>query len=127
MKKAIVIGAGFSGLSAAAYLAKNGWAVSVLEKHALPGGRARKFESNGFTFDMGPSWYWMPEVFEAFFNHFGKKTSDYYHLSRLDPSYKVFFKEAQYNIPANYLQLQQLFESIETGAAANLDLFLKEA
>ena len=127
MKKAIVIGAGFSGLSAAAYLAKNGWAVSVFEKHALPGGRARKFESNGFTFDMGPSWYWMPEVFEAFFNHFGKKTSDYYHLSRLDPSYKVYFKEAQYNIPANYLQLQQLFESIETGAAANLDLFLKEA
>ena len=127
MKKAIVIGAGFSGLSAATYLAKNGWAVTVLEKHLIPGGRARKLERNGFTFDMGPSWYWMPEVFEQYFNHFGKKVCDYYQLIRLDPSYKVYFSEENFNIPAGYEQLQQLFESIEKGAAANLDKFLKEA
>lgn len=127
MKKAIVIGAGFSGLSTATYLAKNGWAVTVLEKHLIPGGRARKLESNGFTFDMGPSWYWMPEVFEQYFNHFGKKVCDYYQLIRLDPSYKVYFREENFNIPAGYEQLQQLFESIEKGAAANLDKFLKEA
>lgn len=127
MKKAIVIGAGFSGLSAATYLAKNGWEVSLLEKHSIPGGRARKLESHGFSFDMGPSWYWMPEVFEEYFSHFGKKTSDYYSIKRLNPSYKVYFKENQLSIPAGYSQLQQLFESIENGAAANLDQFLKEA
>ena len=77
-KKAIVIGAGFAGLSSATYLAKEGWDVTVIEKNEMPGGRARKFEANGFVFDMGPSWYWMPDVFEKYFSKFGKKVQDFY-------------------------------------------------
>lgn len=127
MKKAIVIGAGFSGLSAAAYLAKNGWAVSVFEKHALPGGRARKFESNGFTFDMGPSWYWMPDVFEKFFSDFGRKVSDYYTLERLTPSYRIVYKDGPLDIPSNIEDLYAMFENIEKGSADKLKQFLKEA
>jgi phytoene desaturase len=126
-KKALIIGAGFSGLSNACFLAKQGWHVTVLEKHDMPGGRARTFSDKGFTFDMGPSWYWMPDIFERFFNQFNKKVSDYYHLERLDPSYKVYWDNEAYNIPANYKSLQNLFESIEVGSAAKLDLFLKEA
>jgi phytoene desaturase len=89
-QKAIVIGSGFSGLSAASFLARDGFRVKVFEKNSLPGGRARKFESDGFTFDMGPSWYWMPDVFERFFGEFGKSSSDFYELKRLDPSYRIF-------------------------------------
>ena len=101
-KKVIVIGAGFAGLSAASFLAKMGWEVTVIEKHDLPGGRARKFKAEGFTFDMGPSWYWMPDIFERYFNAFGKNVSDYYALKRLDPSYRVYFENEGWDIPANY-------------------------
>ncbi|MFZ1527327.1 MAG: phytoene desaturase family protein [Ferruginibacter sp.] len=127
MKKAIVIGAGFSGLSAASFLAKSGWQVTVLEKHTLPGGRARKMETDGFMFDMGPSWYWMPGVFERYFNFFGKKVSDFYTLSRLDPSYRIYYPDSIMDIPADYRQLKELFESIEPGAGKKLDKFLDEA
>ena len=78
MKKAVIIGSGFAGLSAASFLAKAGYDVIVLEKQSGPGGRARQLKEQGFTFDMGPSWYWMPDVFERYFNQFGKKVSDYY-------------------------------------------------
>ncbi len=127
VKKAVIIGSGFSGLSAACFMAKAGWEVAVIEKHSIPGGRARKLEANGFTFDMGPSWYWMPDVFERFFSQFGKTVSNYYSLSRLNPSYRVYWKEGGLDIPADYKELQQLFESIELGSAKQLDLFLKEA
>lgn len=127
VKKVAIIGSGFSGLSAACFMAKAGWQVSVIEKHAIPGGRARKMEALGFTFDMGPSWYWMPDVFERFFNQFGRTVSDYYKLSRLNPSYRVYWKNGGVDIPADYNELQQLFESIETGSANQLDIFLKEA
>ncbi len=127
MKKAIVIGSGFAGLSAASFMAKAGWDVTLLEKHQQPGGRAQKFEAEGFTFDMGPSWYWMPDVFERYFNCFGKKVSDYYSLKRLDPSYTVYYPENKIDIPADYDALKALFESIELGAAAQLDKFLAEA
>jgi len=93
----------------------------------LPGGRARKFEAQGFTFDMGPSWYWMPDVFEKYFGSFGKQVSDFYQLQRLDPSYRVYFKKATWDLPAHYESLQNLFESVEPGAAKALDLFLAEA
>ncbi|HEX8460983.1 MAG TPA: phytoene desaturase family protein [Segetibacter sp.] len=127
LNKAVVIGAGFSGLSAACFMAKAGWHVTVIEKHPIPGGRARKMEEDGFTFDMGPSWYWMPDVFERFFSHFNKKVSDYYSLVRLDPSYRVYWTDGGVNIPADYPSLCALFESIEPGSAKQLDAFLKEA
>ncbi|MCX6315315.1 MAG: FAD-dependent oxidoreductase [Sphingobacteriales bacterium] len=127
MKKAVIIGSGFAGLSAAAFMAKAGWDVTVLEKHDTPGGRARQMLVDGFMFDRGPSWYWMPDVFERFFNCFGKKVSDYYALDRLDPSYRVYWPDAAMDIPADYAALKDIFEKTETGAAAKLDLFMKEA
>lgn len=127
MKKAVVIGSGFAGMSAASFLARDGWEVIVLEKHDMPGGRARQFKADGFTFDMGPSWYWMPDVFENYFNSFGKKVSDYYELERLDPSYRVYWSDGPMDIPADYNKLKTVFEDIEKGAGAKLDQFLAEA
>ncbi|MEO6541595.1 MAG: phytoene desaturase family protein [Ferruginibacter sp.] len=127
MKKAVIIGSGFAGLSAASFMAKAGWDVTVLEKQSTPGGRARQLKEAGFTFDMGPSWYWMPDVFERFFNCFGKKSSDYYRLDRLDPSYRIYWNDEPMDIPADYEALKKLFESIEPGSAAKLDSFLEEA
>lgn len=127
-KKVVVIGSGFSGLSAACHLAKQGASVTVLEKNGQAGGRARLFEEKGYRFDMGPSWYWMPDVFEKFFNHFGKTASDYYDLLRLDPSYQVIFgKDDNVNIPANMQELYKLFESIEPGSSKQLERFLNDA
>ena len=108
-------------------MAKAGWDVTVLEKHDTPGGRARQLKGEGFVFDIGPSWYWMPDVFERYFSCFGKKTADYYKLKRLDPSYRVYWKDSLMDIPANYDELKKLFESIEPGSAAQLDHFLDEA
>lgn len=128
MKRAIVIGSGFSGLSAATHLADSGFEVTILEKNDSPGGRARKFEDSGFVFDMGPSWYWMPDVFDSYFAHFGKKVSDYYHLDRLDPSYRVFFgSDDIMDLPATMSALEALFEEREPGAGQKLREFLKEA
>jgi phytoene desaturase len=126
-KKVVIIGAGFSGLSAAAFMAKAGWEVTVVEKHNTAGGRARQLKAEGFTFDMGPSWYWMPDVFERFFEQFGKKVSDYYTLKRLDPSYRVYWKESYTDIPAGYDQLRNLFEQFEKGSGKQLDQYLEEA
>ncbi|HEY0679347.1 MAG TPA: phytoene desaturase family protein [Chitinophagaceae bacterium] len=126
-KKVIIIGSGFAGLSAASFMAKEGWEVHVIEMHDTPGGRARRLTADGFSFDMGPSWYWMPDVFERYFAQFGKKVSDYYSLQRLDPSYRVYWNDSETDIPADYNQLKQLFESIEPDAGRQLDIFLKEA
>ncbi len=126
-KKVVIIGSGFAGLSAASFMAKAGWDVSVLEKHDIPGGRARYMKADGFTFDMGPSWYWMPDVFERFFDQFGKKVSDYYQLKRLDPSYRVYYPDGPVDIPADFLELQSLFNSIEPGSGKQLEKFLAEA
>ena len=124
----VVIGAGFAGLAAATTLAQAGCRVMLLEKNDGPGGRARVFKAEGFTFDMGPSWYWMPDVFEKYFARFGKKVSDYYELQRLDPSYQVVFKGPEtVDIPADMAELRKLFERIEPGSAARLDAFLQEA
>ena len=108
-------------------MAKAGWDVQILEKQNMPGGRARKLETDGFTFDMGPSWYWMPDVFERFFEQFGRKVSDYYSLQRLDPSYRVYWPDGPIDIPADYNLLKDLFESLEKGSGEMLDKFLKEA
>jgi phytoene desaturase len=91
MAEAVVIGAGFSGLAAATALASKGFSVRVLEKNATVGGRARMLHSEGFSFDMGPSWYWMPDVFASYFARFGSSVADHYELVRLDPSYRVVF------------------------------------
>jgi phytoene desaturase len=126
-KKAIVIGSGFAGLSAASFLAKAGWDVTVLEKHNQPGGRARQFKVDGFTFDMGPSWYWMPDVFERYFKQFGRKVSDYYQLIRLDPSYRIVWNDGPMDVPADYNAFRNLFDSIEPGSGDKLDQYIGEA
>ena len=128
VKKIAVIGAGFAGLASACSLAHKGFAVTLLEKNAETGGRGRVFKHDGYSFDMGPSWYWMPEVFEQFFNRFGKKVSDYYSLQRLDPSYRVFFQEgAPLDVPAAYAEFKKMVEEIEPGASEKLDRFMAEA
>lgn len=128
MNKAIVIGAGFAGLSAATKLADAGYEVTILEKNSMAGGRARVFEEKGFVFDMGPSWYWMPDIFERYFAEFGKKITDYYDLVRLDPSYKVVFSSSEaIDLPADSEDLKALFESIEKGSSKKLEKFLEES
>ncbi|MFM7590017.1 MAG: phytoene desaturase family protein, partial [Bacteroidota bacterium] len=126
--KIIVIGSGFAGLSAACVLAAEGYQVQILEKNQEPGGRARVLEAEGFRFDMGPSWYWMPDVFEDFFALFGKKVSDYYDLVRLDPAYTIVYGPGdQLVVPADLQALEELFESYEKGAALKLRSFLQQA
>lgn len=126
-KSVIIIGSGFAGLSAASFMAKAGWKVTVVEKNSTPGGRARQLKEKGFTFDMGPSFYWMPDIFERFFAQFGKKVDDYYSLHRLDPSYRIYWHDGFTDLPADYTLLQQTFESLEPGSAALLDKYLNEA
>ena len=127
-KNICVIGGGFAGISAATYLSNKGHNVYVLEKNSKIGGRARKFTAKGFTFDMGPSWYWMPDIFEKFFSDFGKDINDYINLKRLDPSYRVYFPENEkIDIPADYEELKELFEELEEGAGEKLDKFISQA
>jgi phytoene desaturase len=115
-------------MAAATALAAEGHQVTILEKNASPGGRARRFADEGFTFDMGPSWYWMPQVFEDYFARFGKQVKDFYKLHRLDPSYRVYFGLDDYvDIPAQKPALLDLFESMEKGSAKKLEKFLEEA
>jgi phytoene desaturase len=126
-KSVVIVGAGFAGLSAAAFMAKGGWKVTVIDKGEMAGGRARQLSEAGFTFDMGPSWYWMPDVFERFFEQFGKKVTDYYSLERLDPSYRVYWENDSMDVPADYAAFKALFESVEKGSGNQLDKYLAEA
>lgn len=126
-RSAIIVGSGFAGLSAASFMAKEGWKVKVIEKNATPGGRARQLKEQGFSFDMGPSWYWMPEVFENYFHKFDKKVSDYYSLQRLDPSYRVYWKDGFTDVPADYEAFKKMANDFETGAGEQMDKYLKEA
>ena len=126
--KTAVIGAGFSGLSAAIHLAHEGNEVHLYEKHDIGGGRARQFNTKGFTFDMGPSWYWMPDVFDDFFKTYGHQTADFYQLTRLDPAFRIYFgKDNVMDVPDNEDALYHLFEAEEQGSAKKLKKFMKGA
>ncbi|MCB0463891.1 MAG: phytoene desaturase [Flavobacteriaceae bacterium] len=128
MNKAIsIIGSGFSSLSASCYLAKAGYNVSVFEKNDTVGGRARQLIKDGFTFDIGPSWYWMPDIFEKFFNDFNKSTSDYYELDKLSPAYKIFFSDEVITIGDHMDQICEEFERIESGSSKPLRKFIAQA
>jgi len=123
-----IIGSGFSSLSAACYLAQRGHTVTVYEKNDSIGGRARQLKASGFTFDMGPSWYWMPDVFERFFADFNKKTTDYYELIKLDPAYRVYYGINDYiSIADNLPEIISTFEKIEKGSGKVLNKFMVEA
>ncbi|EDP69949.1 phytoene dehydrogenase [Flavobacteriales bacterium ALC-1] len=128
MSKTIsIIGSGFSALSASCYLAKFGYDVSIYEKNDTVGGRARQLKKDGFTFDIGPSWYWMPDVFEKFFNDFGKSTNDYYQLDKLSPAYKIFFSDEVITIGDHMDQICEEFERIEKGSSKPLRKFIAQA
>ena len=129
MKKNIaIIGSGFSSLSAACYLAKSGHKVTVYEKNDSLGGRARQFKAKGFTFDMGPSWYWMPDVFEKFFDDFDKKVDDYYQIKKLNPAYRVYFDKKEYiDIDNSIEKIILKFEEIEKGSGEKLRRFINNA
>lgn len=123
-----IIGSGFSSLAAACYLAKEGNKVTVFEKNNSLGGRARQFTEKGFTFDMGPSWYWMPDVFESFFADFGKKPSDYYSLEKLSPGYRVFFENNEhFDVSDDLNTIISDFEKIEKGSGKQLEQFISNA
>ena len=127
-KKVAIIGSGISSLATSSFLAREGYDVTIYEKNATIGGRARQFHVNDFVFDMGPSWYWMPDVFERFYNEFGYKTSDFYELKRLDPSYRVYWNDSSYtNVPSNIEALNAWFEELEPGSSKQLAKFLEEA
>ena len=127
-KKIVIIGSGFSSLSAASYLAKKGFDVHVFEKNDTLGGRARQLKKDGFTFDMGPSWYWMPDVFESFYNDFGKSTKDFYTLNRLDPGYQVVFGENEIiSIGDSLEKIYAIFEKEEAGSSQKLKKFITSA
>jgi len=126
-KKIAVIGSGFSGLSASAYLAKAGYEVHVFEKHDQPGGRARQFTGQGYSFDMGPSWYWMPDIMENFFADFGYKTADFYQLISLNPQFEIVYSDEKISVPENIEELKIWFEQTEKGAGIQLDKFMESA
>ena len=128
MKKIIVVGSGFSSLSVASYLAKEGHQVKIFEKNEMPGGRARQFKRDGFTFDIGPSWYWMPDVFDSYFEDFGKKVADYYKLEKLDPGYEVYFdNQESIKIGDTLEKIYAAFESEEAGSSIPLKRFIQKA
>lgn len=126
-KKTAVIGSGFSSLSAACYLAASGHEVTIYEKNDTVGGRARRLLKEGFTFDIGPSWYWMPDIFERFFADFDKKPSDYYQLDKLSPAYSVYFKDDRIQIGDNLETIKATFEKNEAGSAIKLQEFMDKS
>ncbi|UCD60770.1 MAG: phytoene desaturase [Flavobacteriaceae bacterium] len=125
--KVVIIGSGFSSLSASCYLAKKGFNVSLFEKNDTVGGRARQLAKDGFTFDIGPSWYWMPDIFDRFFADFGKQTSDYYQLDKLSPAYKIFFDDDIITIGDCMDKICEEFERIEKGSSRHLKKFMTKA
>ena len=127
-KKIIVIGSGLAGMSCAAYLGKAGHRVTVIEKNSTYGGRLQTVSQQGYTFDSGPSWYWMPDIFDSFFEDFDKKTNDYYDLRRINPGYRVYFSEGEYfDLVENLDELKRNFSKIEKGGGRALQRYLDDA
>ncbi|UPS90583.1 NAD(P)/FAD-dependent oxidoreductase [Bizionia sp. M204] len=127
-KKITIIGSGFSSLAAACYLAKSGHDVTVFEKNNTIGGRARQLTKNGFTFDIGPTWYWMPDVFERFFADFNTKPSDFYQLEKLNPAYSVYYGKDDYiTIEDTLDKIAIAFEKEEPGSSKTLQKFINKA
>lgn len=123
--KVVIVGAGFGGLSSAVLLSHKGFDVTIIEKNKVCGGRGRKYISKGYQFDMGPSWYLMPEVFDNFFSEIGKKTSDYYELKKLDPSYRIFFDyEDVVDVNDDLEKSYKLFDSFEKDGGKKLKEYL---
>lgn len=129
MKKNIaVIGSGFSSLAASCYLAQAGNNVTIYEKNETVGGRARQLKKAGFTFDMGPTWYWMPDVFERFFSDFGKVPSNFYELEKLNPAYRVYFGTGDFvTIEDTLEKICVAFETEEPGSSIKLREFMDQA
>ncbi|MCX7546749.1 phytoene desaturase family protein [Xanthomarina sp. F1114] len=126
--KIVIIGSGFSSLSASCYLANNGFDVTILEKNKTVGGRARQLKKEGFTFDIGPTFYWMPDVFERFFNDFSTSTAAHYKLNKLNPAYQIYFgKNDSVCISDNFEDIKQTFENIEKGSGKKLQQFINKA
>ncbi|WP_452231567.1 phytoene desaturase family protein [Lacinutrix sp. MEBiC02595] len=127
-KKIIIVGSGFSSLSASCYLASKGFDVTILEKNKTVGGRARQLKKDGFVFDIGPTFYWMPDVFERFFNDFNTSTKAYYQLNKLNPAYQIYFgKKDSISISDNFEDIKTTFEGIEKGSANKLQKFIDKA
>jgi len=127
-KQISIIGSGFSSLAAACYLAKSGNTVSIYEKNSTIGGRARQLKKQGFTFDIGPTWYWMPDVFERFFGDFNKKPEEYYQLIKLNPAYSVYFNENDFiTIEDTLEKIYYCFEKEEPGSSHKLKNFIRQA
>ena len=127
-KEIIVIGSGLAGMSCAAYLGKAGHRVTVIEKNSTYGGRLQTVSQQGYTFDSGPSWYWMPDIFDSFFEDFDKKTNDYYDLRRINPGYRVYFSEGEYfDLVENLDELKRNFSKIEKGGGRALQRYLDDA
>ncbi len=127
-KEIVIIGSGFSALAASCYLSKAGNRVTIFEKNLSIGGRARQLQKNGFTFDIGPTWYWMPDVFERFFADFGKRPEDYYTLEKLNPAYCVYFGKDDYiTIEDTLEKICLAFEKEEPGSSKKLLKFIDNA
>lgn len=127
MSKVAIIGSGFSSLAASCYLAQAGYEVTIFEKNETVGGRARRLVKDGFTFDIGPSWYWMPDIFERFFADFNKKPQDYYQLDKLSPAYSVVFEDDKIEIADNIKDIKATFEKVEKGSSKPLQQFMAKA
>ncbi|ELZ13693.1 phytoene desaturase [Halovivax asiaticus JCM 14624] len=123
-----VVGGGFGGLATACYLADAGFDMTVVEKTDQLGGRASTLERDGFTFDMGPSWYLMPDVFERFFAAFDRTPTDYYDLTHLNPHYRIFWKDGErMDVTEDIDATKRTFERYETGAGDALERYLAKA
>ncbi|PKP13528.1 MAG: hypothetical protein CVU08_04975 [Bacteroidetes bacterium HGW-Bacteroidetes-3] len=121
-RKIIIIGSGFSSISASCYLAKAGYEVTILEKNSSVGGRARLLTKDGFKFDIGPTWYWMPDVFEKFFADFDKKPSDFYDLEKLAPAYQVYFDRLDSLLISD--KIEEIYEVVWYNNDENLNIRL---